>query len=446
MPRQFLRTGTHGSRILLAQCSVVGILLFVSLAPITGGSSGFDTTAHAQGSSHTFPETGKTVKGRFLQYWQKHGGLAQQGFPISSEMQEKSDTDGKLYTVQYFERAVFELHPENAPSNDVLLSLLGVFLYQQKYPKGAPNQTTNTSEGSVLFKETGYRVGGKFLKYWQEHGGLAQQGYPLSEEFTEVSDLDGKAYRVQYFERAVFEEHPENQAPYDVLLSQLGTFRYEFKTQPKPTATPMAVPPTPTPTPPGETLGPEDYQTTFVDKNGQTRKFTYDNAKTSEGLLTLGLTLVTDEDRSDYAELLKRTGRTTDFSFKVVGYDETTGEPPSGWQAVGSFGISGGPALSFIYQFDQNRNLLIKYRNRSAFEQIKNDPRLARVFGTKVGMKVILASISQGDSISTLSDLGKVVGTDPQGQRIWHKLGLNATGYESNFDEKAWASFWSIQK
>jgi branched-chain amino acid transport system substrate-binding protein len=34
---------------------------------------------------------------------------------------------------------------------------------------------------------------------------------------------------VQYFERAVFELHPENQAPNDVLLSQLGTFRLKQK-------------------------------------------------------------------------------------------------------------------------------------------------------------------------------------------------------------------------
>jgi hypothetical protein len=42
----------------------------------------------------------------------------------------------------------------------------------------------------------------------------------------EVNELDGKVYAVQYFERAVFEYHPENQPPYDVLLSHLGTFRY----------------------------------------------------------------------------------------------------------------------------------------------------------------------------------------------------------------------------
>jgi hypothetical protein len=181
------------------------------------------------GNSRTFPETGKTVSGRFLDYWNTHGGLAQQGFPISNEMQEVSETNGKTYTVQYFERAVFELHPENQPPNDVLLSLLGVFFYKQKYPNGAPNQTASTAAGAVLFPETGKHLGGRFLDYWRTHGGLAQQGYPISEEFSEVSATNGKTYTVQYFERAVFELHPENQPPNDVLLSLLGVFQYQRK-------------------------------------------------------------------------------------------------------------------------------------------------------------------------------------------------------------------------
>ena len=202
----------------------------------------------AQASQRAFPETGKNVQGKFLEYWEKNGGLPQQGFPISNEMQERSDTDGKTYTVQYFERAVFELHPENRPPNDVLLSLLGVFLYSQKYPNGAPAQTPNNQAGSRLFQETGKRVGGVFLDYWTKNGGLAQQGFPISDEFNEVSDLDGKTYRVQYFQRAVFEYHPENQPPYDVLLSQLGTFRYRARhLQPAPT--PTAIPPTAAPPP-----------------------------------------------------------------------------------------------------------------------------------------------------------------------------------------------------
>jgi plastocyanin len=190
------------------------------------GPDGSDT-APAALAARTFAETGMTIRGNFLLYWNTHGGLTQQGFPISEEIVEKSDIDGKYYGVQYFERAVFEYHPDNNPPNDILLSLLGNFLYKQKYPSGLPAQQPNTGPGSVLFKETGKRLGGRFLQYWQQNGGLAQQGYPISDEFTEKSDLDGKTYRVQYFERAVFELHPENKPPYDVLLSQLGTFRYK---------------------------------------------------------------------------------------------------------------------------------------------------------------------------------------------------------------------------
>ncbi|HEX9989680.1 MAG TPA: multicopper oxidase domain-containing protein [Chloroflexia bacterium] len=87
-------------------------------------------------TSRTFPETGKTVSGRFLEYWTQNGGLAQQGFPLSDEFQEKNDLDGKTYKVQYFERAVFEYHPENKPPYDVLLSQLGTFRYKEKYPAG----------------------------------------------------------------------------------------------------------------------------------------------------------------------------------------------------------------------------------------------------------------------------------------------------------------------
>ncbi|MGA7729783.1 MAG: hypothetical protein WCD37_00775 [Chloroflexia bacterium] len=179
--------------------------------------------------SRTFPETGMATTGLFLDYWNEHGGLAQQGYPISGVIGEVSDLDGKAYTVQYFERAVFEFHPEQAdPQYKVLLSQLGTFQYKRKYPNGAPGQKANQANGQ-LFSETGHWVGGKFLDYWRAHGGLAQQGYPISDEFTEVSDLNGQPYTVQYFERAVFEMHPENAPPNDVLLSQLGTFQHRMK-------------------------------------------------------------------------------------------------------------------------------------------------------------------------------------------------------------------------
>ncbi len=203
------------------------------LAALTAVTLGLTLTlgwvAQAQGASRFFPATGHSLSELFLQYWDGHGGLAQQGYPLTEPFQEKSDLNGQTYTVQYFERAVFEQHPENQPPFNVLLSQLGTFRYKAKYPNGAPAQQASTAPGAILFKETGFTVGGKFLTYWQGHGGLAQQGFPISNEFTEVSDLNGKSYTVQYFERAVFEAHPENAPPFDVLLSQLGTYQLRQK-------------------------------------------------------------------------------------------------------------------------------------------------------------------------------------------------------------------------
>ena len=110
----------------------VGILLGAILQPFSY------LGVAAQPGCRTFTETGKTVCARFLEYWQQNGGLAQQGLPISNEFQEVSELNGQTYTVQYFERAVFEKHPENAPPYDVLLSQLGAFQFKRKYPNGEP--------------------------------------------------------------------------------------------------------------------------------------------------------------------------------------------------------------------------------------------------------------------------------------------------------------------
>lgn len=67
-----------------------------------------------------------------------------------------------------------------------------------------------------FFAETGHFVGGGFWDYWQANGGLMVFGYPLTEEIQE----DGRT--VQYFERAVFEFHPENADSYKILLRRLG--------------------------------------------------------------------------------------------------------------------------------------------------------------------------------------------------------------------------------
>jgi hypothetical protein len=55
-----------------------------------------------------FPESGHYLSNGFKTYWETHGGLRIFGYPISEELQENG------LTVQYFERARFEWHPENA--------------------------------------------------------------------------------------------------------------------------------------------------------------------------------------------------------------------------------------------------------------------------------------------------------------------------------------------
>ena len=112
----------------------------------------------------------------------------------------------------------------NHVKRTVLSVVLGAIVMMVSVLSGVLLTHAQGSEDCRTFPETGHKVCGKFLTYWDSHGGLAQQGFPISETFTENSPLDGKPYTVQYFERAVFELHPENQHPYDVLLSQLGTF------------------------------------------------------------------------------------------------------------------------------------------------------------------------------------------------------------------------------
>jgi hypothetical protein len=68
-----------------------------------------------------------TLSGVFLGYWQQKGGIRQFGYPISETVLEQNPVDGKTYTVQYTERARFELHPEYAGTDaEVLLGLLGL--------------------------------------------------------------------------------------------------------------------------------------------------------------------------------------------------------------------------------------------------------------------------------------------------------------------------------
>lgn len=78
--------------------------------PVTGASDGCTF----------YSETNHRLCNGFRTYWEDNGGLWMFGYPLSEEFTE----DGRV--VQYFERARFEWHPENAGTiYEVLLGRLG---------------------------------------------------------------------------------------------------------------------------------------------------------------------------------------------------------------------------------------------------------------------------------------------------------------------------------
>jgi len=72
------------------------------------------------------------------------------------------------------------------------------------------------AQSTRCFPETNQCIGGRFHQFWEQNGGLAVFGFPLTGERAE----NGRT--VQYFERQRFELHLENRPPYDVLLGRLG--------------------------------------------------------------------------------------------------------------------------------------------------------------------------------------------------------------------------------
>jgi hypothetical protein len=229
--RAYLRPGTWAAML---AASLVCLLLG---APATGAAPTAQPGTkpillidpvpdpHQDGVEY-FTQTGHTLRGPFLRYWQEHGGLSQFGYPLTEEFFEPSGPDNAPLQVQYFERNRFELHPENAGTPyEVLLGTLGREFHAQDPP--APQQPD-----ALYFPETGHNLSGAFRAYWEAHGGLAVHGYPITEAAMERS-TDGKEYLVQWFERSRFELHPENAgSEYEVLLGLLGRQLSEKKGYP----------------------------------------------------------------------------------------------------------------------------------------------------------------------------------------------------------------------
>ena len=184
---------------------------------------------HADGPL-LFPETGYSIEGRFLEYWQANGGLPQFGYPISPVLTEAGE-DSRPRQVQYFERNRFELHPEQARPYDVLLGRLGVISLKERGIDWQFLPPATAAAGCTFFPETRHNLCEPFKSFWQSHGGLAIFGLPITEAHAEASPTDGRTYTVQYFERNRFEHHPEHPAAFRVQLGLLGSEIYGKRLQ-----------------------------------------------------------------------------------------------------------------------------------------------------------------------------------------------------------------------
>jgi len=89
-------------------------------------------------------------------------------------------------------------------------------------PAGARQAAAQGSSRTI----NGHAVAGRFLEVWSSQGSeqnnVYVNGLPITDRRAEISLTDGKTYDTQWFERARYEAHPENKAPYDVLLGLLG--------------------------------------------------------------------------------------------------------------------------------------------------------------------------------------------------------------------------------
>jgi uncharacterized protein YkwD len=197
---------------------VVLLALFCTLLALIPSPSS------AQLASRRFPQTGYTVREPFLSAWEQ-GGLALFGLPISGELTERSRDDGRLHTVQYFERARLELHRD--PFQSVQVGRLGAEL--------APPGTSRSA--CSPFPETGYGLCGELGAFWAAHGGVAVFGYPVGPAQL-VTGPDGVVREVQYTERARLER---DLTTGQITLGLLGRERLADFPPPPPQPSPVAV-------------------------------------------------------------------------------------------------------------------------------------------------------------------------------------------------------------
>ncbi|NJP07974.1 MAG: hypothetical protein HC837_21305 [Chloroflexaceae bacterium] len=198
------RKSTIRSRRLPPTILIVAVLL---LGRLTVGSQ-------AQNEVRYFPETGHTLRGLFLFYWEGFGGVDIFGFPLTEEYMDSEN--GQV--IQYFERARFEMTQVEDEYNVVQGNLGSEITADRSFEPADPVETTDDQR---YFQETQQVIRGEFKQFWETNGAEFIFGYPISGELEEELE-DGQTYRIQYFERARFEYHTDKPEDERIVLGALG--------------------------------------------------------------------------------------------------------------------------------------------------------------------------------------------------------------------------------
>jgi hypothetical protein len=157
-------------------------------------------------------ETGHYLNGEFREYYlSTDNALLLYGYPITDAFWKPEE--GKY--IQYFQKARFELHPEESAGKRVQLTPLGKYALGKS--TGIPAELPANSPTCQSFAETQYQVCYAFLEFLNSNGGVEQFGYPISGIISENDWL------VQYFEYARLVWHPGLDAPQRITISDLGS-------------------------------------------------------------------------------------------------------------------------------------------------------------------------------------------------------------------------------
>lgn len=220
------------------------LVLLVTVVPAAANSAG---TAWSPPRTVYIAETGQTIDGLFLDLWRDGGGAAAFGHPITPEL---STADSRI--VQYYEFARFEYWPDGDPAGNLVVlgnlgREMGSPLLRRFAAPGGSGAATGLTEilawrpvsaaASIdlaaaeptyrYIAESQHGVWGGFRSFWEQTGGAAYLGNPITEEYI----TDGVSYQI--FERGQLRWEPDaavSMVPLGTLLAK----RYSLDTTPRP--------------------------------------------------------------------------------------------------------------------------------------------------------------------------------------------------------------------